>query len=1738
MDKSPDAQAKGETSKKPLATRGVKNGSPAQSPRRATNAPRPTTLRTPGAVPRASSTKSTGIKDALATKSSTCRTVASSPKKSSVSTDGDMSSPMKNPSTKLGQGGDKKLQEKAASPNKSVERPQASAARLGQGGETSLPNPGNGTASKTEVKTQLRDKAQRPRPERTASLPSKSSIASPDSAKPTKVSPVKRVQTLPSSPKPVNAATMSAKPVKTASAPAKPDSPSLTTKSTATALVKSSKSAPLQTKPTKSPSATVKPVNHAAGLAAKSARVTSAPVKPVNTASVPRQPEKNPLTSVKSASVPTKPEKIPSTPVKPASVPSKAEKNQSPLAKPGNKVSLPSKPPHTGSKLNKTMKNAPVPAKQVTTTPVPVKPRNGMESPSKTVIGQSPLSISADKEEEREVVPQSPVKPVTHPDETVINKQEIKKSINEEKISEAVSMCVAPVIWAEQQLVESTVNESKDLVHSVNSNLESVEEAANTMIPPMEGELREPSTNQAPVDQPMEEPLETSKMVVKLPLEAVKCALKSHNSSSIEQPPIASPNTAIESMKDLQCKSAEQIELQNENLSCLHELTDKCSGNAEDIRRGNVEHTTKVTELAEPQVPSVAAGNITEQVMFSAETVTALLEDEVHSVDQIKALDECLRFTVDSGNKFEEESSTSCTVEPTKLAGKSPESGVEPVNNLEGFVTSPPKSASTETTGYLVEETTLRVDPFTYQEESATGEIIQKEVSQLGGKLQFQVEEDILFQVEPVNLTLMEGEGLLEDVAGFPVEQGSHSVDEALPLLGPMEHLSSEMGLQVVEKLNNLEEDVKYNGQSQILMEGLMSIDKTMESEENDVILSEEDGETEHSLAESKTSTEDGEPAIVISTNVVELEAVTFLVEGVSTQELQKSRADIENRPETELHLNEGVFSEEPDNSKAKLENEAETESETSLEEDHKSMVGMEYKVEIEPGTSLEEDVSTVKPNQSTESLESLVEMEPVASLEDSASLGETDLCADENTTKTGPINAVDGASLTENDEFNRAQMEPIVSSSASHIELEQVPFFEESVSSLEIKPSAPSLKEGATSVEIKLDSSLEEGVNSLETELEKTCEALSSTKPDESIEETEHVVDMEPVTFAFQRISSPMEPEGSQAEAAIAFSKIAITALPQVQKLKEPEKEQINTSELENKPAKLVTIPVFPEITGEPALETVEPLEEPVIHHAEQLLASVEPMNSIMDPVHSLSEQKCLKLDPMNNVTEQITATEEVEAEESVKEENSQMDYPVNTLTSQGVSITPSVYSVAEEPMITLVEPSNYTEETQVESGHFHTSLVDTGLIELTKPKYFPEMPDIRMDSSSSQGGVKSPMTGEHKNLPFDPVAVPSSETVTQAVEPTVSSTVPATTTIDISSSSQGLSCSELEGPLQVMAPEPPSEGDNAQPGELKNVVKCLSMDPRGTTEQGVGEPWVLVQREELDDYKEEELEEKLKRPVTLNQESEEEEDDEEKGKGDDEEGEAVASRCSTLSDPQLAGQSSSETSTPEELRTYEDSSSGVESHSDDVATSPPTTLTPDPDLGIHMGQEEGGETPAGTPASKGKGTLNLLRDADNGGLSQGQAPAGVLDHSESGSEGYKREMPGINCSQDSTGARGQEQEEKAGAGGIQRGYSLAQPCDGLYTIYESERGHQERGPRGSELGLVEQIIGRTLLLAASEGGGRGVVRGVELGRWAELLSPLDESRASITSVTSFSPEGDTSPQGDWTVVEVETFH
>lgn len=79
-------------------------------------------------------------------------------------------------------------------------------------------------------------------------------------------------------------------------------------------------------------------------------------------------------------------------------------------------------------------------------------------------------------------------------------------------------------------------------------------------------------------------------------------------------------------------------------------------------------------------------------------------------------------------------------------------------------------------------------------------------------------------------------------------------------------------------------------------------------------------------------------------------------------------------------------------------------------------------------------------------------------------------------------------------------------------------------------------------------------------------------------------------------------------------------------------------------------------------------------------------------------------------------------------------------------------------------------------------------------------------------------------------------------------------------------------------------------------------------------------------------------------------------------------SSKSSTLSGPDLAGKSSSETSTPEELREY-DSSSGVESKSDDKLEqtchqllSPLEDLPGELDLGIHMekGDDEAETLPA----------------------------------------------------------------------------------------------------------------------------------------------------------------------------------
>ncbi|XP_046900206.1 proline-rich protein 36-like [Hypomesus transpacificus] len=85
-----------------------------------------------------------------------------------------------------------------------------------------------------------------------------------------------------------------------------------------------------------------------------------------------------------------------------------------------------------------------------------------------------------------------------------------------------------------------------------------------------------------------------------------------------------------------------------------------------------------------------------------------------------------------------------------------------------------------------------------------------------------------------------------------------------------------------------------------------------------------------------------------------------------------------------------------------------------------------------------------------------------------------------------------------------------------------------------------------------------------------------------------------------------------------------------------------------------------------------------------------------------------------------------------------------------------------------------------------------------------------------------------------------------------------------------------------------------------------------------------------------------------------------------------------------------------------------------------------------------------------------------------------------------------------------------------------------------------------GKKVDIVQQLINQTLLLAGDgcssllllPGGGGGTLSPLESSLWPNL-APLTPPSATVTSVSSFSPEAPgSSPQGEWTVVELETHH
>ncbi|XP_077463944.1 BTB/POZ domain-containing protein 8 isoform X2 [Stigmatopora argus] len=80
---------------------------------------------------------------------------------------------------------------------------------------------------------------------------------------------------------------------------------------------------------------------------------------------------------------------------------------------------------------------------------------------------------------------------------------------------------------------------------------------------------------------------------------------------------------------------------------------------------------------------------------------------------------------------------------------------------------------------------------------------------------------------------------------------------------------------------------------------------------------------------------------------------------------------------------------------------------------------------------------------------------------------------------------------------------------------------------------------------------------------------------------------------------------------------------------------------------------------------------------------------------------------------------------------------------------------------------------------------------------------------------------------------------------------------------------------------------------------------------------------------------------------------------------------------------------------------------------------------------------------------------------------------------------------------------------------------------------------PVPEELNLAQYLIKQTLSLSRDCLDARDFLSPERetFKRWAELISPMEDSSTSIT-VTSFSPEDAASPQGEWTIVELETHH
>ncbi|KAJ8418547.1 hypothetical protein AAFF_G00000460 [Aldrovandia affinis] len=117
---------------------------------------------------------------------------------------------------------------------------------------------------------------------------------------------------------------------------------------------------------------------------------------------------------------------------------------------------------------------------------------------------------------------------------------------------------------------------------------------------------------------------------------------------------------------------------------------------------------------------------------------------------------------------------------------------------------------------------------------------------------------------------------------------------------------------------------------------------------------------------------------------------------------------------------------------------------------------------------------------------------------------------------------------------------------------------------------------------------------------------------------------------------------------------------------------------------------------------------------------------------------------------------------------------------------------------------------------------------------------------------------------------------------------------------------------------------------------------------------------------------------------------------------------------------------------------------------------------------------------------------------------------------------------------AEEEEEEEEGNSEFAERDWTMLRQ---LLSDQESSLGIINSVPE--DLNLAQYLIKQTLALSRDCLKMQAMLPHEKetFKRWAELISPLEDSTTSIT-VTSFSPEDAASPQGEWTIVELETHH